>query len=636
MKDARQVGSRLTGTALGLAIALAVAGPSCASSQNDSSFVGSKDAAADSTYSNDGSHSLGKGDAGRDAAQDVGVIAPQGCDVSCTAAGGKCINNGCVLLENPGNVSAGAQQQLQVGGNADPTFKWLYPYNDTVFPRGLISPTMQFGGVAPTAVLVHITYSSMKYYGYFAASNPGRVQLPAATWTAITQGAQANDTVTVEVTKMSGSDVSGPITELWTVAQGNMRGRIYYETYGSALLPGGVLSSVGIMTIAPGASAPTPVESGCGNVCHTASADGSTLVSATGFAGINSISYSLKTNPVSTLYSNAQQTFAYGGLYPDGTFAMSATNYRTWFGGPSRLYDTKTGVNIPAAGWDSAITNAGTSAFSIDGKQMAFNYEDKYSDGSGHTLGIANFDVATKTYSGISELVTDMSTTLAWPAFTPDGTSVVYHAGSSTDFETDGVSDAGVATTGDVYRVDVASKTTARLDALDGYTASGATYLPDGDVGLSFAPTALPEAVGGYFWIVFTSHRSYGNTLPSKENGDQNGKLWVAAVDLSETPGKDSSHPAFYLDGQESVSDNLRGFWVLSPCQNQGTSCSAGDECCQGFCRATDDGGAYSCVAPPAGACANQYEKCTTTANCCQASEGFSCIAGFCAAPPPK
>ena len=48
---------------------------------------------------------------------------------------------------------------------------------------------------------------------------------------------------------------------------------------------------------------------------------------------------------------------------------MSATNYRTWTNAPSHLYDTQTGANIPAPGWDGVITNGGTTAFSPDGKQ---------------------------------------------------------------------------------------------------------------------------------------------------------------------------------------------------------------------------------------------------------------------------
>jgi hypothetical protein len=130
---------------------------------------------------------------------------------------------------------------------------------------------------------------------------------------------------------------------------------------------------------------------------------------------------------------------------------------------------------------------------------------------------------------------------------------------------------------------------------------------------------------------VFTSHRSYGNTLPTQDNGDQNGKLWVSALDINATPGKDSSHPAFYLDGQESEADNLRGFWVLPPCEDSGSGCASGDQCCTGFCRGS--GSTTTCVAEPVGSCANEYEKCTTASNCCGASAGYECINGFCAEP---
>jgi hypothetical protein len=151
---------------------------------------------------------------------------------------------------------------------------------------------------------------------------------------------------------------------------------------------------------------------------------------------------------------------------------------------------------------------------------------------------------------------------------------------------------------------------------------------------MSFAPTVLPEAVGGYFWAVFTSHRSYGNTAPSQDNGDQNGKLWVTAIDINTTPGKDPSHPAFFLDGQELTSDNLRGFWVLNPCAANGASCASGDDCCGGFCSASSDGGSGTCGAPPAGTCSQEYDKCTTAADCCDSTN--ECINGWCSAAPPQ
>jgi hypothetical protein len=101
-------------------------------------------------------------------------------------------------------------------------------------------------------------------------------------------------------------------------------------------------------------------------------------------------------------------------------------------------------------------------------------------------------------------------------------------------------------------------------------------------------------------------------------------------VDLDPKPGQDPSHPAFYLDGQEKTADNLRGFWVLSPCEAQGESCTSGDQCCEGFCRPAGDGGPLECVPPPGG-CSNEYEKCSTASDCCQSSD--QCINGFCAQP---
>jgi hypothetical protein len=556
-----------------------------------------------------------------------GTAPPKGCDSSCPAAGGQCINNSCILTENPGGVSAGTQSQLQAGGSGDSTFAWQYPYDKTVFPRGLISPTMQFAGVSPSAMYVHITCASLNYNGYFApASGPIRLQLPAATWTAITNAASGpSDPLVVQVTKIAGGQVAGPITESWPIAQGSLRGTIYYETYGSPLAGGS--DSVGIMEIQPGASQPTVLKKGCGNVCHTASADGSTLVAATGL--LSSAAYDLQTG-VSTINAAANEHYTYGGLYPDGSFEMSATNYRTWINAPSRLYDTKTETNIPALGWDSVITNAGTTAFSPDGKQIAFVHEDK---DQGHTIAAMDFVVGNHTFSNLADIATDPTNFLGWPAFTPDGKWVVFQEEppGGAPFETDG------GNHGDLYFVDMATKTVARLDSVDGYTGSGTqtSYLPANDPQLSFAPTVLPEAVGGYFWIVFTSHRSYGNILQSMAAGadgtaDERGQLWVAALDLDPTAGKDASHPAFYLDGQEQDADNLRGFWVLPPCEQNGGACTTGDQCCNGFCRPAGDGGPLECVPPPGG-CSNEYELCTTAADCCDTSD--ECINGRCAQP---
>ena len=154
------------------------------------------------------------------------------------------------------------------------------------------------------------------------------------------------------------------------------------------------------------------------------------------------------------------------------------------------------------------------------------------------------------------------------------------------------------------------------------------------DVDLNFEPTILPEAVGGYFWVVFTSRRNYGNLV----NGDPfvgtggapspRKKLWVAAIDIQNpehpyTQAQDLTHPAFYLEGQELASGNMRGFWALDPCESTGQSCQTGDECCTGFCRQTNgpDGGIIFACVPPSG-CAQEGEKCATVSDCCGSSGG--------------
>jgi hypothetical protein len=584
---------------------------------------------------------FGDASSGRDSST---ILPPKGCDSSCPAAGGSCQNNVCVIVENPGSVSGPTQGQLQGGGTADSTFKWLYPYDKTVFPRGLLPPTFQFDGTQPDAMYVHITSAGLDYKGYFTpGSGPIRQALPAKSWAAIVEAAgPLPDQLKVEVTKISSGQVTGPITENWPVAQGSMRGTIYYETYGSMLAGG--LGSVAIMQIQPGATTPTVLKSGCGNVCHTASADGSTLVAAKGLFAVPSETYDLKTSASSVTAANDER-YVYGALYPDGSLVMSATNYRLWLPGAgkqSALYDTTGGTDpsIPAPGWDGVIKYAGTPAFSPDGAQLAFIHEDK---DQGHTISKMDFTLSNHSFANLVDLATDSSHMLAWPAFTPDGKWVAYQAetpgtcpgqnGASTAgaFETDCNSNA------DLFIVDGKTQTVHRLDALDGYSGSGtASYLPANDPDLSFAPTMLPEAVGGYFWVVFTSHRAYGNILASMAPGadgtvDERGQLWVAAIDLNATPGSDPSHPAFYLDGQELTADNLRGFWVLPPCQAEGASCTAGDQCCDGFCRPSGDGGGPLECVPPPGGCSNEYEKCTMASDCCDTID--QCINGYCAQP---
>ena len=90
-------------------------------------------------------------------------------------------------------------------------------------------------------------------------------------------------------------------------------------------------------------------------------------------------------------------------------------------------------------------------------------------------------------------------------------------------------------------------------------------YLAADQSSACYEPTFMPESRGGYFWLVFVSERTYGNTLVDTNPASRRKQLWVMAVDDPPQAGQDPSHPAFWLPGQELDNHNMRGAWTLEP-----------------------------------------------------------------------
>ncbi|HEY3234510.1 MAG TPA: hypothetical protein VGJ84_07325, partial [Polyangiaceae bacterium] len=282
-------------------------------------------------------------------------------------------------------------------------------------------------------------------------------------------------------------------------------------------------------------------------------------------------------------------------------------------------------VIVPSA--NIPVKYAQTPSFSPDGKHIAFNNSDI---GTGH-LGIMDYDDSQSppAFSNLRELTQHPSKILAWPSFLPDSQAVVYHEGG--EFRSFAAAELRL--------VEVATGEVKTIGALNGYAEDGSFALPYGlsvDGQKNFMPTVLPRPIGGYYWVMFTSRRTYGNVLGPTTTTTRR-KIWVAAIDIDHTTKADPSHPAFYLTGQEEQSGSLRPFASLDPCRQEGASCESGADCCAGFCRETgrDTSGTpiLNCVPPPVSTCSNLDEACVTPADCCDTT--LLCILGRCSLPTP-
>lgn len=550
-----------------------------------------------------------------------GVATIDANDTQLNAKGSTTVTVDVVVTENPGNVSMGDQTKLKMGGNADSSFRWLYPYNKTVWPRGLAPALMQFDGNGATAVMVHLHAAHIDYTGFFGGSTPTRTQLSAKSWNAVLASVGASDPLMVEVTKLNGGAVTGPIKETWTVAQGALRGTVYYNTYNGGGGTGATLK------LKPGQMSSQFI--GNCNVCHSVSANGNVMAASYGHQ--YGVSWDLTKAGPPMIKQGADSDYEFPALYPDGSLALTTYGEMipgVWNMNAAHLEDIKSGNNLGGAGIDSYQPQM--PSFSPDGKFLVFN---PYA-GGGRTISMMSFDVKTKMFSKKVDLTTDNSSYPGWPIFTPDSGLVLYHTDSASDYAT------WSGNTANVSAIEVATKKVTTCDALNGI-ANGQPYLPytTQETNYNFEPTIVPIAVGGYYWAVFTSRRYYGNTVTPSTNPQPSDpvrkKLWIAAIDINHMSGKDPSHPAFYLDGQDPQAGSLRGFWVLDPCKPNGQSCESGDECCGGFCRQVtlpDGGIGKQCVPPPMG-CHQEFEICTTAADCC--NMGSLCINGHCATPPP-
>ncbi len=613
-----------------------------------------------------------------------------------------------------------ALQNPQQNGQAQ-GLKVLYPYDQTVFPRGMLAPLVQWqwdpgdGGLDDAdAVLISLatTSGSFSWTGTFSA--PAILQqtggtfirhpIPQDVWTTATNTAGgptpsgAADKLTMNLVIAKAGQGYGPVSETWIVAPGRLEGTVYYNSYGTALVKNSIDQDhegnqygAAVLGITSGATSPvvvagTPSALGSGSgcrVCHVVASGGGRLIAQHGDDYAQTSLYDLQNNNAETAITGHDGTFGWAGLYPDGSMVLTSSADLAAGTPNAQLYAFPPTGNspLPAAGIPNDL-QAGTPAFSPDGQHVTFDFlggtigsmtgngtqlvamdftpPPAASDAGAGGDGGPDAGPATATFSNLKVLATMTGGKRAgFPSFFPTNDAVAFHyqiVNANHRYNTWNGAEA------QIWWSDLATGTASPLLALNGLEPDGVTmYLPTGgtnhgtgsdpvvDTKVNYEPTVSPISSGGYIWVIFTSRRMYGNVatgdpwLSDPRNYDAtqvanatDKKLWVAAIDLNARPGTDPSHPAFYLPAQELLAGNARGFWVINPCLSDALGCSAGDQCCSGYCRTVEgsDAGLSCTTVPPLTSCSQVGEHCAMASDCCDSQD--TCINGFCAIPTPQ
>jgi hypothetical protein len=514
------------------------------------------------------------------------------------------------------------------------------------------------GGAAGDQYLLHLSAPNLDLQVFTKADPPSRYTLTQALWNTLTATSAAAST-TASLNRLSGGNAYVSAKQTWKIANADLRGIIYYWAINQGQiiqidLATGMRSPVFASGPNTSLGTPTPLNSGTPNsppwedngaglrcvACHSVSKDGSTLTSvfsrsnpgSTGPVGV----VGLSTGSISVI-SDYTTNAIYDALSPDGTFAVAN-------------YAAKTmGLLASASATPLASTLDGQSnmcdpTFSPDGKLFA--YASNCDPGFGYpvefrtsNLSLYSFSNAAPYFSSPATVLTSagLGDAIAFPSFSPDSKWIFYQRG---DYSRAKYNDSTATPThgsDDIYIA--AAQAGAAQIALP--NLNGAGVLSASNQHLNYAPTVNPIAVGGYFWVVFTSPRDYGNemvapgtTQPNDQTYANRKQLWVGAVDAN-VGGSDPSHPAFWLPGQDGTTANMFGYWALAPCKQTpvdgGTAtCTAGFECCSGFCE-------NGRCASQTGGCSNVGDKCKTTADCCTTGgSNIACIGGFCEPMQPQ
>jgi len=585
-----------------------------------------------------------------------------------------------------------ALQGSPTGGDAGTPTTIIYPYDQTVFPLGLLAPVAQFsaGSVAPVDFKISLDTTGFHWDGYGHVGNPAQLQaaIPQAMWNGALASAQPtpsskNAVVVLSIVKAAAGVAYGPAQAHLIIAPGQLTGVIYYESYSGDTLPDGG-SDFGLWAVKPGQTQPpSHLEPGC-VICHGVAASGNTITMGTDedeygpLTGVFRIETDggytqLATAPTNLPYDIAggidSRGLGWGTVSPDGKVVLRGLNQ--FWGGDTLLAwavpDSPLGGDAGPAPLSTTMTvngdlNLFVPEYSVDGNHLVYVNATNAGVSGTPSQSIGILDIATTLGDGGAggfgsvslsnpQTIYDSTGTGAGsgaqaftkvPTFLPDSKSIVFEETHSTAQAADGYNNMLPDYIDEVNYVDGAL---AMLQPASGggYTRVALTNANTGSLA-SFAtqnyePKPLPVPVGGYYWVVFASFRT--DAYPTLATPK---KLWVTAISPGAAPGTDASHPPFTLVNQAIVApqQSQRAYWALAPCQGMGAGCQTDDDCCAGGCLPQTPGNPTSplvCGTPSTG-CVQNGGRCVAgqSQTCCNAAAGVQCIGtlngyGTCNAP---
>jgi hypothetical protein len=268
---------------------------------------------------------------------------------------------------NNAGVSVADQDKLRNATVWDQGIAWAYPYDETVWPTGLLPPEMMWNGGATTDIYFFKFASQYLDVEVFTdAPPPSRYPVDNFDWIAINESGRGESVAVTGNRLAAGApDASKMIEHSWQMASGSLRGTVYYWA-----------NNLGrIVRIKPGDPQPedflqTAGVTGC-TACHVVSADGHTMVIG---GDVSTSTYDLLTDTTTLGLGSVGKpvrNWAMPALSPNGQFLVENNAPLPGPpGGADGMWNAQTGQKLTGSGLDGVLLDM--PAFGPDANKLAY------------------------------------------------------------------------------------------------------------------------------------------------------------------------------------------------------------------------------------------------------------------------